>query len=180
MVKKSSLSGGMFELNSLDNIAEYHEDVCFIIKKFYDSILRGEFNIGTLPEKLINLTIEEIEQLKNYYLIETETRSSFIVLTFIESVFMKHYQNRSKIKEKHRVLAQRYECIKNQSRPSLSDLFRAWEESYPEESKFFMNLKEVFKYRHWLAHGRYWTLKSQIRDFGDIYMLAEEVLELCE
>jgi hypothetical protein len=169
-----------FELASLDNIAEYHEDVCFMIKNFYSSLLKCEFKTSMLPEKLIHLTTEEIGQLKEFYLIETETRSSFTVLTFIESVFMRHYQNRSKTKKKHRVLAQEYKCIKNQTRPSLSDdLFRAWERAYPEKSILFMNLKRVFKYRHWLAHGRHWTLKSQVPDFDDIYMLAREVLELC-
>jgi hypothetical protein len=110
-----------------------------------------------------------------------EARSSFAALTFIESVFIRHYQNRSKTKKKHRVLAQEYKRIKNQNRPSLSDdLFKAWETAYPEKSTLFMNLKRVFKYRHWLAHGRYWTLKFQVPDFGDIYILAEKVLELCE
>ena len=38
-------------------------------------------------------------------------------------------------------------------------------------------LKDAFKYRHWLAHGRYWTLKAGKKryDFYELYNLAAEV-----
>ena len=38
------------------------------------------------------------------------------------------------------------------------------------------DLERVFRYRHWLAHGRYWTPKiGRECDYDDIYALAESV-----
>jgi hypothetical protein len=37
-------------------------------------------------------------------------------------------------------------------------------------------LKQFFKFRNWLAHGRYWTFKSGVQPaFADIYELAQAI-----
>ena len=41
------------------------------------------------------------------------------------------------------------------------------------------DLKGAFKFRHWLAHGRYWdpNLGRKKYDFQSLYALAEEFFE---
>ena len=43
--------------------------------------------------------------------------------------------------------------------------------------RIISRLQEYFKYRHWLAHGRYWKRKqgSCTPTFSDIYRLAQEI-----
>jgi hypothetical protein len=38
--------------------------------------------------------------------------------------------------------------------------------------------KSAMKYRHWLAHGRYWEPKfSKKYDFDSIYILADSIVK---
>jgi hypothetical protein len=42
--------------------------------------------------------------------------------------------------------------------------------------KVIGDLKGAFKYRHWLAHGRYWEPKlGQKYDYYSVYILAESI-----
>ena len=60
------------------------------------------------------------------------------------------------------------------SRVSLEDdILRLWKEAYPEYKSFISEVITAFKYRHWLAHGRYWEPKlGRIYDYYSLYELA--------
>ena len=58
----------------------------------------------------------------------------------------------------------------------LTDIFSEWQQHSNVSQSVIADLKRAFRYRHWLAHGRYWTPKiGQEYDYDDIYMLAESI-----
>lgn len=66
------------------------------------------------------------------------------------------------------------------SRASLEDdILRLWKEDFPEYKRLISEVITAFKYRHWLAHGRYWEPKlGRIYDYYSLYDLADAVEHL--
>ena len=63
-------------------------------------------------------------------------------------------------------------------RVSLMDIFSLWQLHSNVSPSVIATLERVFKYRHWLAHGRYWTPKiGREYDYDDIYTLAESIYD---
>lgn len=48
----------------------------------------------------------------------------------------------------------------NGPKARLEDLLDAWREAYPMAAKVVGDFKTVLRWRHWLAHGRYWPQKG--------------------
>ena len=62
------------------------------------------------------------------------------------------------------------------ARVPLEDIFSMWQLHSNVSPSVTTDLERVFRYRHWLAHGRYWTPKiGREYDYSDIYALAESV-----
>lgn len=58
-----------------------------------------------------------------------------------------------------------------------SDIFEAWIENSTGSRQLISELRGAFKFRHWLAHGRYWEPKlGRKYDFNFVYSLADDVL----
>lgn len=57
------------------------------------------------------------------------------------------------------------------------DLLGLWAEHHPELKRYVSELRAALKFRHWLAHGRYWRRPINGRfDYFSIYLLAEAIL----
>ena len=65
-----------------------------------------------------------------------------------------------------------------QQHASLEDeIFEAWAKNASGTSSIIGDLRSVFRFRHWLAHGRYWTPKLGRRyGFSDVFSLADLAL----
>lgn len=58
------------------------------------------------------------------------------------------------------------------------DIFTAWEENTSSSHAIVSDLKGAFKYRHWLAHGRYWEPKfGRKYDYDSVFTLAQIVFD---
>ncbi len=62
-------------------------------------------------------------------------------------------------------------------RASLEDeILPLWKKSTDVQAQVISDLKGAFKYRHWLAHGRYWVPKlGQKYDYIGVFILAEKI-----
>jgi hypothetical protein len=68
---------------------------------------------------------------------------------------------------------------RNGSMPHLrTKYFDVWvDNSSVPRSIIIGDLRGAFRFRHWLAHGRYWTPKLGRRyDFDDVFALADLTL----
>lgn len=117
-------------------------------------------------------------------LLEADRDSCLTLLAAVEAAFRIDYALRCERRDKQPV-----------SR-SFRALFKLYEYSIPlerivlEEWKIhesglrtiISDLKAAFKYRHWLAHGRYWTPKFSLNvnqtQFYDLYTLATQLESL--
>ncbi len=101
------------------------------------------------------------------------------ILSALEAAFRIDYLQRCYKREKDD-LSVAFRQIHQQkgNRASLEDdIFDSWKKHSNVSSQIISDLKSVFKYRHWLAHGRYWTPKLGRRyDYSSIFLLGQLVI----
>lgn len=157
----------------LVRIAEYHNDVVSSFKLFF-----GPASVG-LTSRFVGRTTEEILDALSSRLEETDLRSAFFVLTSLEADFRNDYEYRCR-KRKKDDLSRAFRLLYKSRgvRVSLEDeIFEAWGQNSTASRQLIGELRGAFNFRHWLAHGRYWTPKlGRKYDFNFVYSLADDVL----
>jgi hypothetical protein len=164
---------------SLGGAAQYHYDVVESLKRYFgpdtpDSMARldafSRVRLDARPED---------------YIEETGLRSSLAILTWIEAAFQLDYQYRCRKKLKDELSRTFRASFKpEQSYVSLEKvIFDAWSTHTSGANSLIGELRSAFRFRNWLAHGRYWTPRlGRNYDFEYLYLLADAVyatLPLC-
>jgi hypothetical protein len=154
--------------DTIVEIAEYNNDLMASLILYSPSFVSTRF-FGRPPQEVLTARIEE-----------TDLRSAFFVLTAVEAAFRTDYLYRCQKKMKDdlsRALREIYKDRKENA--SLDeDIFETWKEkSSAPGPRLIGELRGAFKFRHWLAHGRYWEPKlGRKYDFNFVYSLADDVL----
>lgn len=121
----------------------------------------------------------ELEELLAGVSEENERLVSMSLLSAIEAAFRIDYLQRC-YKRKKDPLSRAFRQLHQQkgARASLEDdIFDSWNSYTNVPDQIVSDLKSAFKYRHWLAHGRYWTPKlGRKYDYFSIYTLGQSVL----
>jgi hypothetical protein len=110
---------------------------------------------------------------------EADLASSLTVLASVEAAFRIDYLQQCYLRKKDQVsLAFRKLYKTKQQHATLEDeIFEAWADNSSGTRSIVGDLRSVFRFRHWLAHGRYWTPKLGRRyDFGGVFALADLTL----
>lgn len=170
MANRVIFSGHHLEL---PDIAAHHQDL--------QSSLTLYFNVGS-PSYLIRFAgyaSTEISDELGERLHEADLSSSLTVLSSVEAAFRVDYLQRCYRREKDplsRAFRNIYKA--KQQNASLEDeIFEAWANNSSGARAVIGELRSVFRYRHWLADGRYWTPKLGRRyDFDDVFALANLTL----
>jgi hypothetical protein len=170
MANRVSFSG---EQVGLPNIAAHHQDL--------ESSLTLYFSAGS-PSYLVRFvgyaTTEVTDELGER-LEEADLASSLTVLASVEAAFRIDYLQRCYRRKKDpvsRAFGRIYKA--KQQYASLEDeIFEAWVHNSSGTRSIIGDLRSVFRFRHWLAHGRYWTPKLGRRyGFDDVFALANLTL----
>ncbi len=155
-------------------IAGHHQDL--------ESSLRLYFSVAS-PTFTVRFTgyssTEVIEELVDR-LDEAELTSSLAVLASLEAAFRIDYLQRCYRRGKDPVSrAFRKIYVAKQQWASLDhDIFETWRNAATVLPRSVIgDLRAAFRFRHWLAHGRYWTPKfGRLYNFDDVFTLADTVL----
>jgi hypothetical protein len=157
----------------LPEIAAHHQDL--------ESSLTLYFSAGS-PSYLLRFAgyaatevIDELGERLN----EADLTSSLTVLASVEAAFRIDYLQRCYRRGKDpvsRAFRNIYKSKKQQA--SLEDeIFAAWADNSSGAQAIIGELRGAFRFRHWVAHGRYWTPKLGRRyDFNDVFTLADLTL----
>jgi hypothetical protein len=122
-----------------------------------------------------------VESLKRYFgpdSPETGLRSSLAILTWIEAAFQLDYRYRCRNRLRDD-LSRAFRATYKRRPDNVSlekDIFDAWSSYASGAHQLIAGLRSAFKFRNWLAHGRYWTPKlGRSYDFESLYLLADAV-----
>ncbi|MBZ0255233.1 hypothetical protein K8I31_04180 [bacterium] len=169
MARRIPLSNQHLDIKRVD---ERFNDAKQALRKYFDEVLIQD-------RKYIGFTKHELYEEREKRIREQEEFVSLSILAAIEARFRIDYEIRiskrlkDPLSKEFRGLAK---SVGNYPRFE-KDILSIWRRvGNTAASKLFTDLKKAFQYRHWLAHGRYWNLKSSNYDYHQIYSLADRVL----
>ncbi len=160
----------------LAQIALHHSDLT--------EALRGYFKTadGSYLERFRGYTLGELAQELQTRLAEIDRASIFNLLSAVEAAFRIDYLQRGQAKKKKREdISQELRSIYQEkaTRASFKDhILPVWKREPTVRAALISDLIGAFRYRDWLAHGRYWIPKlGRKYDYVSVYILAEEILD---
>jgi len=156
----------------LDEIDQYYRNV-EASTRFYFSLFNPIAN-----EVFAGRTEVEIEYELGIISEENERLVALNLLASVEAAFRVDYLQRCYRRKKDSLsLALRTIHDTKGSHASLEDdIFTAWKDNTISSNSIVSDLKGAFKYRHWLAHGRYWEPKlGRKYDYFSVFTLAQTV-----
>lgn len=107
---------------------------------------------------------------------ETDMRSALAIMARVEAAFRIDYQRRCEKKKPDPVSIKFRALFKARDRNvRLEEIWEVWHQCHPSTGPLISQLRSVFQFRHWLAHGRYWKVGRKY-DFQTIYQLVDGVL----
>lgn len=171
MAERVSFSG---EHLGLLEIAAHHQDL--------ESSLTLYFSTGSPSylSRFIGYTAAELNDELSERLDEADLSTSLTVLAAVEAAFRIDYLQRCYRRERDPVSRAFRDIYKTkQQHASLEDeIFDAWVDNATGTRSIIGDLRSVFRFRHWLAHGRYWIPKLGRRyDFSSVFALADLTLQ---
>lgn len=163
----------MPDIGTLPDIAEYQTDAENSFRLLFSQINLGYFlRFSTyLPREVDAELAARID--------ETDLRSSLMTLALVEAAFRVDYLERCKLKKTDNVSIAFRKIFKvKKERARLDDdILKTWYDNIvPADRRAITELRKMFKFRHWLAHGRYWNYSSNY-NFQDVYLIANAVMD---
>lgn len=158
---------------ALEAVAAHHKDL--------ESSLTLYFSPASpaYSSRFVGYVASEVTDELGERLEEADLNSSLTLLASVEAVFRIDYLQRCYRREKD-PLSRAFRDIyktKSQSASLEDEIFGAWVNNYSTTRPIIGDLRAAFRFRHWLAHGRYWTPKlGRQYDFSYLYALAELTL----
>ena len=173
MGKRVSFSGLNLELYE---VVQHHYDTENALKAYYGIEEQREF----LPAKFMSYSPEEVSIEFRARIDELERTSSLTLLSSLEAKLRIDYLTRCYQKGKDDLSKDFRTLYKQKShRASLEEnILETWKQHYPENKLLISELLGALKYRHWLAHGRYWKPKlGRKYDYSYVYYLIEQTYQ---
>jgi hypothetical protein len=162
----------MSKLILLIDIADYHNDIAASLGLYF-SLSNPEYTV-----RFATYLPSEVESELAERMSETDKRSALVTLARIEAAFRKDYSERCRLKKSDNMSIAFRRIHKNRGKRARldEDILDVWYQiADPPSRKVISSLRGMLKFRHWLAHGRYWDLGSEY-NFDGIYLLAAVVL----
>jgi hypothetical protein len=163
------------ELLRFEEVAVSHSDTNKSIRFYYTAPL-----IDARDKKFIGYAASEIHQEQSLRLEDLEKNSVFNLLAALEASFRVDFYLRCYDRKKDD-LSRFFRALHKSKGDKVSfeeDILEAWKYHFPSAKPLISELKGAFRYRHWLAHGRYWSPKIGKRyDFPSVYLLAQAIHE---
>ena len=145
-----------------------------------EAAIEAYFSIGnpSSAQRFLGLAPREVREEKEALLDESRRSSSMDVFGALEAAFRVDFLQRCYRREKDDISRAFREIYNSKgARVSLEDdILATWRRDLNVPQRMIRELTDAFKYRHWLAHGRYWRPKFHKLDYAEVYSLAEATL----
>lgn len=146
-----------------------------------EAALRGYFDFTNCKsiERFFALTKEEVKNQLDVRLKEHDMATSLSVLAAVEALFRNDYLRRYKERRRD-VVSKKLRLIYKEKKEKAnleSDILETWALEKPKFKPYISEFKAALKYRHWLAHGRYWQPKlGRNYNFYDLLSMSKSIL----
>jgi hypothetical protein len=139
---------------SLPDIAAYQQDADSALRLLFTDT-NPDFVLRFVGYRRVDIAAELTRRLD-----ETDLRSSLTILARLEAAFRIDYKQRC-AKKKPDPVSIEFRALSNAKgrKVALEDeIWEIWRNAHPSTRPLISELRSAFKFRHWLAHGRYWQV----------------------
>jgi hypothetical protein len=157
------------QLNELDS---YHQDVEASLRLYFSP------SAATFAARFVGKRLEEVKQELKSRIDESDIRSTFFILTSLEASLRVDFEHRCQKRLKD-ALSREFRKVKKERKYLVrldEDILEGWKRHWPALSRDIAELRSAVKFRHLIAHGRYWTPKPGKFDFRYVREMAERVI----
>lgn len=157
---------------TIDELAAYHYDVIASLRMYFNPSSPA-FTMRFAGQ------LDEITNVLELRLAESDVRSALTVMTSLEAYFRTDFSVRChrRLKDDLSLYFRELERTASGSRVRLDDILEGWKRHSNMPSKHIGQLRGAFEFRHWLAHGRYWSPKLGHKyDFDGLHYMAKTVI----
>lgn len=151
---------------SVEDIWDHYENIRDTVVRDFSAARAHLIGKRALKdERLFGMNREELDSYFQDILQEIDVQASLFLLAATEATIRVDFLSRVYERRKDPVsrdFRQKYvsRCDHNKIKVRLDeDILDTWSEHSPETKSDIGRLKGAMKYRHWLAHGRYWVPK---------------------
>jgi hypothetical protein len=149
------------------------------IRLFLAEFLQDKENIN--HKKFIGMTPQEFESYFKESNKELDYLVCFDLLSATEAVLRMDYNEKVSLKLKTET-ARKFREINKEKGNKVSleeDIIKVWKQYDTSTTSDFSDFLGSLKYRHWLAHGRYWNPKiGRIYTPETVYAIAQKIYEV--
>jgi hypothetical protein len=154
----------------LFDLADYHRDAESSLRLYFTPV-NPDFVVrfaGEVPSEVAKKLAQRID--------ETDMRSALVVMTRIEAAFRLDYKRRCRTNKSDdiSIAFRKLFRTKKENVRLDEDIWELWRHIDNSKKNLISQLRDVFHFRHWLAHGRYWAVGKKY-DFQTVYQLADAV-----
>ena len=158
---------------SVADFAAYQQDAEAALRLYFSSV--NPSYLALFAGSRQSEVFETLETRIN----ETDVRSTLALLAFVEAAFRVDFLWRRRKGKKADSMSIAFRRYRKENVRLDEDILGTWCEIHPATKPLVGQLRGAFKFRHWLAHGRYWQMGNKY-DFQSVYVLAQAVLHLGE
>lgn len=153
---------------SLDELADYQRDAEASLQLYFSNANPAYVALFAASRQ------SEVAEKLTVRVKETEVRSTLALLALIEAAFRLDFQWRRDAK-KSDLMSVEFRKYRKKNVRLDEDIWEVWCDNHPATRALVSQLRGAFKYRHWVAHGRYWQMGSKY-DYQTVFLLAQAIL----
>lgn len=172
MAEKVSLST---DTPDYEDVAEFYRDAERSIRLYYATAAAQP----TDP-RFVGLSVHELNRERDDRLFTLDQTCAFVALAALEAGFRTDFHVRCAMRLKDD-LSRHFRKIQRDKRQRISledDILNGWRDHAAVDKLLLSQLKAALNYRHWFAHGRYYTPKLGHKyDFTTVYTLAQLIAQ---
>lgn len=135
---------------------------------------------SVVDNNYIGFTKQELREIFDGHVEELEQNACLSILSAVEANFRIDYLIRVNKKFKDS-LSRRFRKMYKEKEQAVSleqDILTLWKQEHPDFKMIISDYVGALKYRHWLAHGRYWKPKLGRKfDIATIMIIAQRLYE---
>jgi len=157
----------------LDELVAYHQDVVASLRLYF-SPASPSFIARFAGRSQIEISIELTSRIE-----ESDVRSAFSVLTSLEATFRIDFdiRCRKRLRDHLSVYFRKVERLRGDKIRLDEDILEGWKMYTSAPSSLIGDLRGAFRFRHWLAHGRYWAPKlGRKYDLEYVTLMADSIV----
>jgi len=168
---------------NLSIIWQWYEDAQAAFNGYQRDTLNALFQGETLEEPFLFMTKDDILNYFSEQKSELENLVSLNIMASVEATIRIDYLNRVYTRQKD-LVSRRFRDLHKEKGVKASlenDILKIWKQEQPLCKKAIDDFQQALKFRHWLAHGRYWTPKlARTYNLNNIFDIAEQLLNVLQ